>query len=139
MINIEALKKMLIAHEGLKLKVYVDSVGIPTIGSGRNLQDVGISHEEAMLLLANDIDRSLADLDRVFPWWRTLSDVRQLVLADMVFNLGITRLTLFKKFIAALQAGEYDLAAAEMLSSKWAGQVGIRAQTLAGMMSTNLL
>ena len=139
MIDLGALKNMLRQHEGIRLKPYVDTVGKTTIGVGRNLDDIGISNDEAMMLLESDVLTVLADLDRVFPWWRTLSDVRQLVLANMCFNMGITRLSLFKKFLAALQAGEYDLAAAEMLSSKWAGQVGLRAQTLAGIMSTNLL
>ena len=139
MIDLAALKNMLRQHENLRLKPYHDSVGKLTIGVGRNLDDRGITNEEAMFLLETDVTLVLSDLDRVFPWWRTLSDVRQLVLANMCFNLGITRLTLFKKFIAALQAGEYDLAAAEMLNSKWSSDVGIRATTLAAMMSTNLV
>lgn len=139
MIDINALKSMLEQHEALKLKPYRDSVGKLTIGVGRNLDDVGISVEEAMMLLEHDIEKVLAALDRSLSWWRTLSDVRQLVLADMCFNLGVGGLVGFKKFLAAAQAGEFDLAAAEMLNSTWAEQVGSRATTLAGMMATNLI
>ena len=139
MIDIAKLKTQLEQHEALRLKPYKDSVGKWTIGIGRNLDDVGISRAEALFMLDNDVDNVLTELDKALPWWRTLSDVRQLVVANMCFNLGMTRFLKFKKFLAAAQAGEFDLAAAEMLNSTWATQVGIRATTLAGMMSTNLV
>lgn len=131
--NIEALKQQLRIHEGLRLKPYKDTVGKLTIGIGRNLDDVGISEPEAMLMLENDIETVFADLDRSLTWWRTLSERRQMVLADMAFNLGIGRLTGFRNALAAMQAGEWDKAAREMLDSKWARQVGPRAATLADM------
>ena len=139
MIDLAALKEMLIVHEGMRQEIYYDTVGVPTIAVGRNLQDVGVSYDEALYLLDNDVKRVLADLDRSLPWWRTLSDNRQLVLANLCFNLGIVRLLLFKKALAAMQAGEFDLAAAELLNSKWAGQVGSRATTLAGIIATDLV
>lgn len=129
-----ALRELLIAHEGLRLKPYQDTVGKLTIGVGRNLDDKGISMHEAMLMLDHDIEAVEDDLDRRLPWWRGLTEARQLVLADMCFNLGIDRLLGFKNTLAAIHAGDYEAAAAGMLASKWATQVGKRAHRLAKMM-----
>jgi lysozyme len=118
----------------MALKVYQDSLGIPTIGVGRNLQDVGVSEDEAMLLLDNDLLGVFNDLDRECPWWRQMAEERQMVLADMCFNMGIKRLLGFKKTLTAMQGGRYEAAAVEMLDSLWAKQVGKRAITLAEMM-----
>jgi lysozyme len=128
------LRDQLIIDEGLRLKPYKDTKGILTIGVGRNLDDVGISHDEAMALLDTDIANHAADLDRELPWWSRLDDARQLVLANMAFNLGIQRLLLFKKMLDHLARGEYDAAADEMQASSWAGQVGPRATRLIATM-----
>ena len=125
---------MLVLHEGLRLMPYKCTAGKLTIGVGRNLDDVGISQDEAMYLLERDIDRVEADLDRTWPWWREMTDARQQVLADMCFNLGLTRLMGFVNTIAAMKVGRYDAAADGMLASLWAQQVGQRAQRLAKMM-----
>ena len=119
--------------EGLRLKPYRCSAGRLTIGYGRNLDDVGITEGEAEILLEHDIRRSLADLDRALPWWRTLSGPQQRGLINMRFNLGLTRLLGFKKMLAALQAGDGKLASEEALSSKWADQVGARARRVAAL------
>jgi lysozyme len=133
-LNLSSLKTQLVMHEGLRLSPYKDSVGKLTIGVGRNLDDVGISESEAMALLENDIRAVLTDLDASFPWWRGLSETRQLVMADMCFNLGISRLKGFKRTLEAMQARAWFEAASEMRDSKWARQVGKRAETLANMM-----
>lgn len=135
--NLEALKDQLVQHEGLRLKPYKDTVDKLTIGVGRNLDDVGITEAEAMLLLDNDIKRVVADLDRALPWWRHMSKTRQLVLADMAFNLGLPRLKGFKNALEAMAEGRYDEAAHEMMDSRWARQVGHRAIRLARMMATD--
>lgn len=127
------LVEQLIAHEGLRLKVYVDSVGKQTIGVGRNLTDVGISYDEAIMLLMRDIDEATADLERSFPWFAGLSEPRRHALIDMRFNLGPNRFRGFKATLAALSAGDYVMAAKQMRSSLWAQQVGERADTLARM------
>jgi len=101
-----------------------------TIGVGRNLDDVGISNEEAMALLQSDMTSHLGDLDRELPWWRRLDDARQLALANMCFNLGIVKLLMFKNMLAALARGDYETAAQEMQESHWAAQVGARAVRL---------
>jgi lysozyme len=132
--NLQELKTQLVRHEGMVLKVYRDSIGIPTIGVGRNLQDVGVTEAEALMLLDHDILGVLDDLDRECQWWRQLSETRQLVLADMCFNLGIVRLKGFRNALQAAQDGRYEDAAREMLDSRWAKQVGPRALRLAEMM-----
>lgn len=129
--NIRRLKQVLIRHEGLRLKPYKDTVGKLTIGVGRNLDDNGITEEEALFMLHNDISKIVQELDREFPWWRELDNVRQEVLVNMAFNLGIPKLKTFKKFLKALENRDYKTAAKEMLDSKWAKQVGRRAEELA--------
>lgn len=121
--------------EGLRLKPYRDTVGKLTIGCGRNLDDVGISEAEARVLLANDVARVYLELDANLPWWREMTTTRQRVLANMCFNMGIGGLLTFANTLAAMHAGNYTGAAAKMLDSKWARQVGARAQRLAAMMA----
>ncbi|SAK15841.1 lysozyme [Burkholderia multivorans] len=119
--------------EGRRLKPYVDTVGKTTIGVGRNLTDVGITDAECDLLLSNDIDRTVAWLDRNLSWWRQLDAVRQRVVVNMAFNMGGSLLT-FTNTLAAMKRGDYAAAADGMLASKWASQVGARATRLASMM-----
>ena len=121
-------------HEGLKLTPYRCTADKLTIGVGRNLDDVGITQDEAEYLLDNDILRCCDDLDRNMSWWRDLSETRQRVLVDMVFNLGISRFMKFQNAIDALANGNYKGAAEEMLDSRWANQVGQRAMRLANAM-----
>jgi lysozyme len=137
--DIEALKNQLILHEGLKLEPYECTAGKLTIGVGRNIEDIGITEDEARYLLDNDILRVCDELDRNLSWWRDLSDVRQRVLVDMVFNLGISRFMQFQNTISAIESGDYDKAAEEMLDSRWAKQVGQRAHRLANAMITDEL
>lgn len=136
--NIAQLERELTLDEGKKNKVYKCSAGKNTIGIGRNLDDVGLSDEEISFLLRNDISRVCADLDRELPWWRQLSEARQRVLANMCFNMGIGNekagLLSFKNTLAAVREGRFKDAAAGMLASKWASQVGARAERLAQMM-----
>ena len=120
--------------EGLRLKVYKDSEGIETIGVGRNLQK-GITREEAMFLLDNDIKAAIQDA-MTFDWYNDLDEVRQRVIINMIFNLGLYKFGKFKKTIAAIKNQDWNTAADEMLNSHWARQVGIRARRLAKMMRT---
>lgn len=128
------LKIQLVHHEGIRLKPYRDTVGKLTIGIGRNLDDCGISRDEARMLLDNDLDRTIASVRRHFAWFDGLGDARQRAVVDMAFNLGIAGLSQFGKMIAALSVGDFATAATEMLDSAWALQVPTRAQTLAQMM-----
>ena len=131
--DIEHLLADLRRDESLKNKPYRDTVGKTTIGIGRNLDDVGISDDEALTLCRNDISRAMADLDRNAPWWRSLSEARQRALANMCFNMGWGRLSGFVRLLAALQAGDWATAKNEALTSKWAAQVGNRASRIALM------
>lgn len=132
--NRDALKALLMRHEGLSLRVYKDSQGLDTIGFGRCLETVGISEAEAMIMLDNDIAKVVAYCRQAFTWFNSLDDSRQNVVCSMVFNLGALGFSEFKKMIAALAAKDFDEAANQMLLSKWAAQVGPRATELAQMM-----
>lgn len=129
--NRAALSAQLTVDEGKRSRIYLDSVGKWTGGVGRNLSDRPFSEDEIALMLANDIATAERELDRVLPWWRSMTDARQQALCNMCFNLGIDRLLGFKKALTLLQAGRWDAAAAEFMDSKWAKQVGDRAIRIA--------
>ncbi len=120
-------KAQLKVDEGSRSKPYRDTVGKLTVGVGRNLDDVGLRDTEIDLLLSND-------LEMLFQSFDNLSDSRKAVILNMAFNMGQQRLAGFLKFRAAVDAGDYDGASREMLSSVWASQVGNRAVRLATMM-----
>ena len=151
----EHLLEELVKHEGLRLQVYQDTLGIDTIGIGRNLKDRGISKEEldeldiptidhvyeygiteadAMLLAENDVQIVEEELLRAHPCVEDLDAVRQLVLVDMAFNMGVPRLCKFKKMWNAVHENKFDIAAKEMLDSRWATQVKSRSTKLAHAM-----
>lgn len=125
------LRTQLVRHEALRLKPYKDTVGKLTIGVGRNLDDVGITEDEAMELLENDIKSVEQTLTSKVACFGSLDDPRQRVLADMAFNMGTAKLLTFVKFLAAVEARDWERAADEMLDSTWAKQVGKRATELA--------
>jgi len=148
--NKSKLREQLKFHEGLRLKPYYDTEGIKTIGVGRNMEanppddelgrrvgPDGISEQEAMKLLDNDIDKCVRDVERNISSYGRLSEPRQHVLLDMCFNLGINGLLKFQNMLAAVDRGDYARAADEMLNSKWANQVKGRATRLANMMRNN--
>ena len=130
----EDLASMLIRHEGLKLKMYKDSLGIATIGVGHNLQDKPITREAALFILNDDIRDVNHDLSSNFPWVAQLDGNRQIVLANMCFNLGLERFKAFKNTLRMVESGDYTGASKNMLDSKWASQVGKRATELAEIM-----
>ena len=124
-------------HEGFRSSPYRCSAGKITIGWGRNLDDVGITEQEAEMLLQNDIKRAEDDLQTIFQadfLFSALTYDRYSVLVNMMFNLGLTRFKGFKKFIAAINEKDWQRAAHEMLDSRWAKQVKTRAYELARMM-----
>jgi lysozyme len=90
--------------------------------------------KEAIYLLNNDIDDFAAQLTKALPWVGGLSPVRQSVLVNMAFNMGLQNLLKFSRMLAALRAGNYAEAADEMLDSRWAQQVRQRAIELARQM-----
>ncbi|MDE2233001.1 MAG: glycoside hydrolase family protein [Patescibacteria group bacterium] len=98
-----------------------------TIGVGHNLSAKGLSPAIRQLLLEEDIQDVEDNLDERLPWWRNLSDNRQMAVADMCFNLGIGGLLEFPKFLAAMHAGNWSEAVQELKTSLWASQVKQRA------------
>ena len=112
---IQLLKK----HEGLRLKPYRDTVNKLTIGVGRNLDDRGISEEEANFLLKNDINICLNELKTIFENFDEFPENIKLVLIDMIFNLGKPRFLEFKKFIKAIKEKDIEKAIYEMQDSRW--------------------
>lgn len=131
-----ALIRQIRLHEGERLKPYRCTAGKLTIGVGRNLDDRGITSEESAMLLDNDIRLLEVELFRALPWASALDDVRQRVLLDMAFNLGLPGLLQFKRTLEAIRTGQYQQAATMMLDSLWARQVGQRAERLSRMMAT---
>ena len=131
-----AMIHQLTLHEGMRQFPYKCTSGKTTIGIGRNLDDRGITEAEAAYLLGNDINDFQARLTREIPWMVELDPVRQRVLLDMAFNLGVPGLLKFKRTLAAIRGKEYDRAAAMMLDSRWATQVGQRSKRLSHMMAT---
>lgn len=136
--NLNDLKQQLIKHEGLELMPYKCSAGYLTIGAGRNLESRGITYDEAMYLLENDLTLYHTELMKAFPVVDQLDVVRQYTLLNMAFNLGITKLRQFKLMWAAIEENNFEVAAQEMLSSKWSRDVGQRALQLSEQMRTGL-
>jgi lysozyme len=136
----EKLVKELILDEGYKYEIYEDHLGYATLGVGHLILDTDpefgkplgtpVSEERILECLNNDIDIVCRELDKNMPWWKDLDDNKMRVLANMSFNLGMPRLSGFKNFLGALESGDYEKAAVEMMDSKWATQVGDRATRL---------
>jgi lysozyme len=138
--------------EGEKLVAYKDSLGLWTVGVGHlidpskganpapfgvDLRKGGsITEAQSDALLDADIDAKCTQLDEHIAWWRDLDEVRQRVIVNMAFNLGVAGLLGFKNTLACVHEARFDDAADGMLASKWARQVGKRADRLAGMMRT---
>jgi lysozyme len=135
---VNTMVQQLTRDEGLRYKPYQDSVGKLTIGVGRNLSDVGLSLDEIQYLLANDLKKADAEVHSHLPWADALSDVRRAVLVEMAFNLGIDGLLKFKNTLALIQAGMFEAATNEMLKSKWAKEVGDRANRLSEQLKTGM-
>ena len=129
------LIKMLRQHEGVRNTVYLDSLGIETIGVGRNLKEVGLSDDEIDYLLSNDVARCKAEADK-FYWYGELDSVRQEAILNLLFNLGRPRFTGFVKAITALANHDYELSADEFYDSRWRTQVGQRAEDICHMIRT---
>lgn len=134
------IQDQLLKHEGLRLFPYQDSVGKLTIGCGRNLDEVGITKNEALYLLDNDLGRVRAELDQALPWWREMDLIRQQVLINMGFNLGVltppktAKLLTFTHTLELIRSGRYEAAADNLTKTLWHKQVGTRALELEAML-----
>ena len=137
--NKSRLREQLRHDEGVVHHAYQDSEGYWTIGVGRLIDERKgglLSPKEIEYLLDNDIERVSIDLQKEWTWFNDLNDVRQEVLANMRFNLGLANLRKFKRMISALERRDWVDASREMLDSKWATQVGNRAIRLSNAMRT---
>ena len=140
-------------NEGLKNEPYRCPAGKLTTGIGRNLDDnplsteekafIGhngrtkpITNEQAFYLCRNDLKRIRKELDLYFPWWRDLDVERQFVMIDLVFNMGPATLQTFQKTLSSIANGYYIKAGEQLLQSKYARQVGIRAERNAYCLKT---
>lgn len=138
-------------HEGFRNRVYKCTAGHDTIGYGYNLdanplgltnyevnkfRKEGIDDKVAEWLLIRMVDKCIGELVNNLDWFELLDDVRQCVLVNMCFNLGLKGLLGFKNTLAMVHAGDYELAAENMIKSKWANQVKGRAVELSEQMKT---
>jgi lysozyme len=107
-----------------------------TCGVGRNLEDKGLDDAEIDFLLDNDIADAIHDA-QTLRWFEAIDGVRQAAVVELIFNMGLTRFRTFKKFIAAMAEQRWPHAAAELMDSLWARQVGQeRVDTLVHMVRT---
>jgi len=133
--------------EGVRYSIYLDTAQIPTVGVGHNCRvsplpaDWACPLTDAQVdqLLTQDLQATFAQLDAKLPWWRSLDEVRQRVVCNLAFNLGVSGLLTFHNTLGAMQRGSYAVAAAGMLASKWAQQVGMRARRLAYAMEYDVM
>ena len=123
----DLIKKRLIDFEGMVLKSYTCPTGYTSVGVGRNLETNGITEEEAMYLLNNDITNVIKDLDKHWIAWRKLPITAQYVCIDVVFNMGINTWMSFRMTRSYMELNEWEKAGDELLNSKYAEQVGRRA------------
>lgn len=164
LLNITKLQSQLILEEGMRLMAYDDKTGYPvpsggkcqgnlTVGVGHNLDAnpltsselaaVGhdgrtqpITHDNALMILGNDIDAICDDLDYHLPWWSEADEIRERVLADLAFNMGIHKLMVFSTFLRLMQQQQYAQAADDLQATPWYGQVHTRGPRLVGMIRT---
>ena len=146
---IDQVAEQIMHHEGVRLAVYDDATGKPivagdvvqgnpTIGVGRLLtDDRGITEDEVMLLLKNDL-AWVAKKAESYGFWNRLDSARQMVIMGMIFNMG-NRFDQFKKMIAALEVGDYQEASVQMMDSRWAKTVKGRAVELSEQMKTGVV
>ena len=149
------LEELIEPQEGWSAFPYKDSAGIWTIGWGHNMQEpwsdnlksllgwparnlyvTGITGEEGDAILKDDVQNAIKEC-QTLPYWESLDNVRQAVVADMVFNMGKARFLGFHRLNLALAAGTYQAAGHEMKDSNWYDEVHpIRADKLIAMMIT---
>jgi len=142
--DIEVLKQQLIEDEGCEYEIYLDHLGYKTCGIGHlcratdpeNNLEVGdpVSVERVNELFAEDIEKVLDDCTILYDNFYELPEEAQLIIANMMFNLGRPRLSAFKKMKAAVDDHNWIEAAIQMEDSKWAKQVPNRANRLCDRM-----
>ena len=115
----DKVKEMLVRHEGTMCTLYQCTEDKWTIGVGRNLSDRGITEEEAMYLLDNDIKRVIGQLDQYWTVWRSFPEKAQLCCVDMSFQMGIKGFMGFRRTRALMEMGMWLQASEELLDSRY--------------------
>jgi len=142
--NLKRLETRVMQDEGFSARPYLDTEGVPTIGYGSTrllgrpvqMADPTITADVARQQLRADLWGAILDAEDLFPRLHEMNHVRQEVLANMAYNLGRSRLSGFTKLRAAADLLDFQAMARELVSSKWFGQVGGRAQRLVAAMRT---
>jgi len=142
--NIDKLREELKIDEGCKYEIYLDHLGLPTFGIGHLIlssdmeygQEVGtpVSEDRVNECFAKDVEVVLSECSQLYPRFAFLPEEAQLIIANMMFNMGRPRLSKFKGMKAAVDAGDYHRAAVEMVDSRWYQQVTNRADRLVARM-----
>lgn len=134
------LVRQLRGDEGERSQVYQDHLGFWTIGVGRLVDSrkpgSGLRPSEIELMLSNDIEDRITSLRAKVPFFSTLDAVRQGVLVNMSFQLGVEGLLAFKTTLGLVEKGNYEEAARQMLKSRWATQTPQRAKRMSEQMRT---
>ena len=138
--NIEQLRKELERDEGVKYEVYLDHLGYPTFGIGHLITNddpecgasVGteVSEDRVQEAFETDVETVVSDCERLYVQFEHLPEEVQLIIANMMFNMGYTRLSKFKGMKRGVDARDWETAADEMVDSKWYEQVTRRADRL---------
>ncbi len=138
--NIEQLRKELEVDEGVKYEIYNDHLGYPTFGIGHLVRDndpesgepVGtpVSEDRVIEAFNQDVETVLSDCNTLYDDFSDLPEEAQLIIANMMFNLGRPRLSKFKGMKAGVDARDWKKAADEMVDSAWYRQVPNRAGRL---------
>jgi lysozyme len=128
--KISAVKRLMV-EEGFRSRLYKCPAGKQTIGFGYNLDDTPITYEDALYLLESAVNRADESLQSTFSFYPTLSDGRKEAMLNMVYCMGANRLKRFKRMITALEKGDYDKAADEVLNSKFHTTHKARAERIA--------
>lgn len=132
MLDLDKLKGSIEKHEGRRARLYKDTRGFITGGIGRNFDAKPLRDSEIDLMFQNDLEETIQTLDACVPWWRRLPEPAARGLADMTFDLQHKVLD-FKLMLAALQMGDGEGAADQVLDSAFAKQTGARAVDIANL------
>ena len=117
--NIEKLIKSVMKSEGFSTTLYKCPADKWTIGFGRNVESNGIRKDEALYMLKNDLLDIKLNLEDKLEWFYKLDDVRQNVLIEMAYNMGVSGLLKFRNTLLLINIGDFEKASKEMLNSKW--------------------
>ena len=138
--NIERLQEELEIDEGCKYEIYLDHLGYPTFGIGHLITEndpeygweVGASIDTVRVheTFESDIEGVLSDCSKLYSDFEDLPEEAQRVIANMMFNMGYTRLSKFKNMKLSVDNRNWDIAADEMVDSRWYYQVPNRAKRL---------